>query len=206
MSVLSRIRTIVLGRELSAKEASSEQITPVEGLSALSLDALTSVAYGPEAILLVLAGAGASALHLMLPITIAIIVSNHGGRQLDGVPGGMEALVDVLDAVGGKVEVLVDGGFRRGADVVKAVALGAKAAMIGRPWAYGLAAAGEPGIKKVLSVMRQDIDRTLRLLGVPSVSALDLSYVTPPEGWVKPKARPRRRAATSTGTSSKATR
>ncbi|MGA8724375.1 MAG: APC family permease [Acidimicrobiales bacterium] len=74
MSVLSRIRTIVLGRELSASEAASEQITPVEGLSALSLDALTSVAYGPEAILLVLAGAGASALHLMLPITIAIIV------------------------------------------------------------------------------------------------------------------------------------
>jgi amino acid transporter len=74
MSVLTRIRTIVLGRELSASEASSEEITPVEGLSALSLDALTSVAYGPEAILLVLAGAGASALHLMLPITIAIIV------------------------------------------------------------------------------------------------------------------------------------
>ncbi len=74
MSVLSRIRTIVFGRELSASEAASEQITPVEGLSALSLDALTSVAYGPEAILLVLAGAGASALHLMLPITIAIIL------------------------------------------------------------------------------------------------------------------------------------
>ncbi len=74
MSALTRIRTIVLGRELSAREASSEEITPVEGLSALSLDALTSVAYGPEAILLVLAGAGASALHLMLPITIAIIV------------------------------------------------------------------------------------------------------------------------------------
>jgi amino acid transporter len=74
MSVFSRIRRIVLGPELSAAEASSEEITPVEGLSALSLDALTSVAYGPEAILLVLAGAGASALHLMLPITIAIIV------------------------------------------------------------------------------------------------------------------------------------
>ncbi len=134
----------------------------------------------------------------------AIIVSNHGGRQLDGVPSGMEALVDVLDAVGGKVEVLVDGGFRRGADVVRAVALGAKAAMIGRPWAYGLAAAGEPGVKKVLSIMRQDIDRTLRLLGAPSVESLDSSFVSPPEGWAKPKARPRRRAAGTNATSSKA--
>jgi len=134
----------------------------------------------------------------------AIIVSNHGGRQLDGVPAGMEALVEVLDAVGSKVEVLVDGGFRRGADVVKAVALGAKAAMIGRPWAYGLAAAGEPGIKKVLSFMRQDIDRTLRLLGAPSVQSLDPSYISPPEGWVKPKTRPRRRSAGSNATSSKA--
>jgi isopentenyl diphosphate isomerase/L-lactate dehydrogenase-like FMN-dependent dehydrogenase len=95
----------------------------------------------------------------------AIIVSNHGGRQLDGVPSTITALVDVLDAVGGEVEVLVDGGFRRGADVVKAVALGARAAMVGRPWAYGLAAAGEPGVTKVLSMLRTDIDRTLRLLG-----------------------------------------
>ena len=82
MSVLSRIRTIVLGRELSASEAASEQITPVEGLSALSLDALTSVAYGPEAILIVLAAAGASALHLILP-------DHHRHRRAPGHPGDL---------------------------------------------------------------------------------------------------------------------
>jgi len=110
----------------------------------------------------------------------AIIVSNHGGRQLDGVPAGLPALIDVLAAVGDQVEVLVDGGFRRGADVVRAVALGARAAMIGRPWAYGLAAAGEPGVARVLAVLREDIDRTLRLVGAPSIEALDPSYVAPP--------------------------
>ena len=111
----------------------------------------------------------------------AIIVSNHGGRQLDGVAAGLPALVEVLEAVGDQVEVLVDGGFRRGADVVRAVSLGARAAMIGRPWAYGLAAAGEPGVARVLSILRQDIDRTLRLVGAPSVSSLDPTFVTPPE-------------------------
>ena len=109
----------------------------------------------------------------------AIVVSNHGGRQLDGIAASMPALVEVLDAVGDQVEVLVDGGIRRGADVVRAVALGARAAMVGRPWAYGLAAAGEPGIARVLALLREDIDRTLRLVGAPSVAALDRSYVSP---------------------------
>jgi isopentenyl diphosphate isomerase/L-lactate dehydrogenase-like FMN-dependent dehydrogenase len=111
----------------------------------------------------------------------AVVVSNHGGRQLDGVPATIPALVEVLDAVGDQVEVLVDGGFRRGADVVKAVALGARAAMIGRPWAYGLAAAGQPGVERVLSIFREDIDRTLRLLGVQSVGDLrpDLADLSP---------------------------
>jgi amino acid transporter len=111
MSVLSRIRTIVLGRELSAKEASSEQITPVEGLSALSLDALTSVAYGPEAILLVLAGAGASALHLMLPITIAIIVLlailvTSYRQVIDAYPHGGGAYAVTRDNFGPQVSKL----------------------------------------------------------------------------------------------------
>ena len=110
----------------------------------------------------------------------AIVVSNHGGRQLDGIAASMPALVEVLDAVGDQVEVLVDGGIRRGADVVRAVALGARAAMVGRPWAYGLAAAGEPGIARVLALLREDIDRTLRLVGAPSVAALDRSYVSTP--------------------------
>jgi len=110
----------------------------------------------------------------------AIIVSNHGGRQLDGVPAALPALVEVLEAVGDEVEVLVDGGFRRGADVVRAVALGARAVMIGRPWAFGLAAAGEPGVARVLSIFREDIDRTLRLVGAPSVGSLDPTFVSPP--------------------------
>jgi isopentenyl diphosphate isomerase/L-lactate dehydrogenase-like FMN-dependent dehydrogenase len=112
----------------------------------------------------------------------AIVVSNHGGRQLDCVPATMPALVEVLDAVGTEVEVYVDGGFRRGADVVKAVALGARAAMIGRPWAYGLAAAGEPGVRRVLSILREDVDRTMRLLGVDSVADLHPDLVVPPGG------------------------
>jgi isopentenyl diphosphate isomerase/L-lactate dehydrogenase-like FMN-dependent dehydrogenase len=110
----------------------------------------------------------------------AIVVSNHGGRQLDGVPASMTALVEVLDAVGTDVEVYVDGGFRRGADIVKAVAVGARAVMVGRPWAYGLAAAGEPGVERVLSVLREDIDRTLRLLGASSIAGLDRGFVDMP--------------------------
>ena len=110
----------------------------------------------------------------------AIIVSNHGGRQLDPVPATMSVLVEVLDAVGDQAEVLVDGGFRRGADVVKTVALGARAAMVGRPWAYGLGAAGEPGVSRVLALLREDIDRTLRLLGVSSLAELDSTMVTRP--------------------------
>ncbi len=113
----------------------------------------------------------------------AIIVSNHGGRQLDGLAGSLPAMVEVLDAVGGQVEILVDGGFRRGADVVKALALGARAVMVGRPWAYGLAAAGQPGVERVLSILRSDLDRTMRLLGCPSVRFLDRSFVQVPDGW-----------------------
>lgn len=113
----------------------------------------------------------------------AVVVSNHGGRQLDGAPATMPALVEVVEACGGEVEVLVDGGIRRGSDVVRALALGARAVMVGRAWAYGLAAAGQPGVSAVLSVLRADIDRTLRLLGCPSVSALDRSFVRIPGDW-----------------------
>lgn len=107
----------------------------------------------------------------------AVVVSNHGGRQLDGAPATMPALVEVVDAIGDRAEVLVDGGIRRGSDVVRALALGARAVMVGRPWVYGLAAAGEPGVSRVLSVLRTGIDRTLRLMGSPSVQALDRSWV-----------------------------
>ena len=115
-----------------------------------------------------------------------VIVSNHGGRQLDGVPAALAALVEVVDEVGGEVEVLMDGGVRRGSDVAKAVALGARAVLIGRPWAWALAAAGEPGVVKVLEILRTELDRTLRLLGVASVAELDRTVVTVPEGWGEP--------------------
>ena len=118
----------------------------------------------------------------------AIIVSNHGGRQLDRAPAALPALAEVLAAVGPDVEVLVDGGFRRGSDVVAALALGARAVMIGRPWAYGLAAAGEAGIASVLDVYRTGIARTLRLLGCPSLDDLDRDFVRLPAGWQAPSA------------------
>ncbi len=111
----------------------------------------------------------------------AIVVSNHGGRQLDCVPPTITALTEVLDAVGTELEVFVDGGFRRGADVVKAIALGARAAMIGRPWAYGLAAAGEPGVERILTILRADIDRTMRLLGASAIADLDRGLVDLPD-------------------------
>ena len=113
----------------------------------------------------------------------AVVVSNHGGRQLDGAPATLPALVEVVAACGEQTEVLVDGGIRRGADVVRALALGAKAVLVGRAWAYGLAAAGQPGVSTVLSLLRADLDRTLRLLGCPSVAALDRSFVRIPGDW-----------------------
>jgi isopentenyl diphosphate isomerase/L-lactate dehydrogenase-like FMN-dependent dehydrogenase len=113
----------------------------------------------------------------------AVIVSNHGGRQLDGVPAALEALDEVATAVGGEVEVLMDGGVRRGSDVAKAVALGARAVLIGRAWAYGLAAAGEPGVERVLSILRTELDRTLRLAGVGSVTELTRAQLRLPAAW-----------------------
>jgi isopentenyl diphosphate isomerase/L-lactate dehydrogenase-like FMN-dependent dehydrogenase len=108
----------------------------------------------------------------------AVVVSNHGGRQLDGVAASLDALGDVVAEVGGEVEVLLDGGVRRGSDVAKALCLGARAVLIGRPWAYGLGAAGEPGVERVLQILRAELDRTLRLLGVASIQDLGPSLVT----------------------------
>jgi isopentenyl diphosphate isomerase/L-lactate dehydrogenase-like FMN-dependent dehydrogenase len=113
----------------------------------------------------------------------AVIVSNHGGRQLDGVPATLAVLGPVVDAVGAEVEVLMDGGVRRGSDVVKAVALGARAVLVGRAWAYGLGAAGEPGVRKVLGLFKAEIDRTMRLLGCRSVAELDRSRISVPESF-----------------------
>jgi isopentenyl diphosphate isomerase/L-lactate dehydrogenase-like FMN-dependent dehydrogenase len=108
---------------------------------------------------------------------VAVVVSNHGGRQLDGAPASLQALPEVVEAVGGQAEVLVDGGIRRGSDIVKALCLGARAVLIGRAYAYGLAAAGMAGVSRALEILRADLERTLRLLGCPSVAALDRSYL-----------------------------
>jgi len=107
----------------------------------------------------------------------AIVVSNHGGRQLDGVAPTIRALPEVMDAVNGRIEVLLDGGVRRGSDVVKALCLGARAVLIGRAYAYGLGAAGAAGVAKAIDILRGDIARTLRLLGCGDVASLDRSYV-----------------------------
>jgi isopentenyl diphosphate isomerase/L-lactate dehydrogenase-like FMN-dependent dehydrogenase len=109
---------------------------------------------------------------------VAVVVSNHGGRQLDGVPATLRVLPEVVSAVNGRAEVLMDGGIRRGSDIVKAICLGARAVLIGRAYAYGLGAAGEAGVARALEILRADVERTLRLLGCPSVAALDSSYVS----------------------------
>lgn len=115
----------------------------------------------------------------------ALVVSNHGGRQLDGAPATITALPEVRAAAGASVEVLLDGGIRRGTDVVKALALGADAVLIGRPYLYGLAAAGETGVARVLELFRAELVRTLTLLGRSSVGEVDGSCValTGPPAW-----------------------
>lgn len=108
-----------------------------------------------------------------------LVVSNHGGRQLDGTPASVEALPAIAEAVGDRVEVLLDGGIRRGADVVKALALGARAVMIGRPYLYGLAAGGQAGVRRALRILGSEVDHTLALVGVPRIAELDRSVVRP---------------------------
>jgi L-lactate dehydrogenase (cytochrome) len=107
----------------------------------------------------------------------AVVVSNHGGRQLDTVPASLRALPEIVSSVNGQIEVLMDGGIRRGADVVKAICLGASAVLCGRAYAYGLAAAGHAGVARALQILKEDLNRTLRLLGCQSIRALDPSYV-----------------------------
>jgi 4-hydroxymandelate oxidase len=107
----------------------------------------------------------------------AVIVSNHGGRQLDGVLPTILALPDVSEAVGGRIEVLMDGGVRRGTDVLKALALGARAVLIGRPYLWGLAADGEAGVRAVLELLRAEVDLAMALSGCPTVASVDRSLV-----------------------------
>ena len=113
----------------------------------------------------------------------AVIVSNHGGRQLDSVAAGLRALPEVVAAANGRIEVLMDGGIRRGSDVVKALCLGAKAVLLGRAYAYGLGAAGGAGVTRAIEIIRADLERTLKLLGVPAATSLDRTFVDAPRDW-----------------------
>ncbi|XP_040069548.1 hydroxyacid oxidase 1 [Ixodes scapularis] len=116
----------------------------------------------------------------------AILVSNHGGRQLDGVPATVEVLPGVVAAVRGRIEVYVDGGIRRGTDVIKALALGAKVVFVGRPAIWGLAYKGEAGINQMLEILREEIDRTLALMGCSSLDQLRPDMVVHESHFSKP--------------------
>jgi len=107
-----------------------------------------------------------------------VIVSNHGGRQVDGAIAALDALVEVRDALGADAVVLMDSGIRRGADVIKALALGANAVLLGRPYVYALAVAGQAGVERVVRNLTAEIDLTLALAGGRDVKALDRSWVT----------------------------
>jgi isopentenyl diphosphate isomerase/L-lactate dehydrogenase-like FMN-dependent dehydrogenase len=117
-----------------------------------------------------------------------VIVSNHGGRQADAIPASLDVLADVVAEIGTEAEVLFDGGIRRGADVVMALALGARAVLVGRPWMYGLAAGGQSGVEKMLDILSSEIDRTLALVGARSVADLDASFVRNRHGAFTPEA------------------
>ena len=106
-----------------------------------------------------------------------IIVSNHGGRQLDGASASLDALPEIAEAVGGRIPVLLDGGVRRGGDVMKALALGASACLIARPQLFGLAVAGEAGVARVLDILRRELDRAMGLLGVAKIGDIGPGYV-----------------------------
>ncbi len=108
-----------------------------------------------------------------------IMISNHGGRQLDGAPAPVDLIQPIREAVGPGLELIVDGGIRRGGDIVKALCLGANACSIGRPYLYGLAAAGQAGVTAVLDILRAEMVRTMTLLGRPSIASLDPSALLP---------------------------
>ena len=113
----------------------------------------------------------------------ALVVSNHGGRQLDGVSPTLRVLPEVLASVGDRIEVLLDGGIRRGSDIVKALCFGARAVLVGRAYAYGLGAAGGAGVERSIEILRIDLIRTLKLLGCASLAELDRSFVDVPPDW-----------------------
>ena len=112
----------------------------------------------------------------------AVVVSNHGGRQLDHVPATIDVLGDIVSAVGDRIEVLVDSGFRRGTDIFAALALGARAVLVGRAYLYGLAAAGEAGVSHAIDILRGELRTAMALAGAPTIDSIDpglLEYKPP---------------------------
>ena len=112
-----------------------------------------------------------------------VILSNHGGRQLDGTVTALEMLPAAVEAAQGRIPILIDGGVRRGSDIIKAMALGAATVMVGRAALYGIGAGGEPGARRALEILFQEMDRTLALLGCPDVAGLGSEYVHLPIGF-----------------------
>ncbi len=145
-------------------------------MSWADVDALRAIWRGP----LVLKGilSPAEAREAVARGVDGVIVSNHGGRQLDGAIASLDALPRIAEAVGGRIPVLLDGGVRRGADVVKALALGAAACLIARPQLWGLAMGGEAGVAHVLDIFRREIDRTMGLCGISRVAEINTSFLS----------------------------
>lgn len=113
----------------------------------------------------------------------AIVVSNHGARQLDGVAPTIRILPEVVTAVSGQTDILIDGGIRRGSDIVKALCMGARAVLIGRAYAYGLAAGGREGVTRAIDILRADVIRTMKLLGCSAIKDLDGTFIDIPSEW-----------------------
>ncbi len=164
-------------REIAGQLAS--RLDP--GMSWKDVDALRSMWRGP----LVLKGilSPTEAREAVERGVDGVIVSNHGGRQLDGAIASLDALPKIVEAVGGRIPVLVDGGVRRGADVVKTIALGATACLIARPQLWGLAMGGEAGVAHVLEIYRREIDRTMGLCGVTTIGEINPSLISPRHRW-----------------------
>jgi 4-hydroxymandelate oxidase len=161
--------------QTSGLRAFSEQFDDSLGWDDLAgLCATTRLPVVPKGIV-----AGADAVRAADAGCAAVIVSNHGGRQLDGDPATLDALPEVAAALGGRLPVLVDGGIRRGTDVVKALALGAQAVLVGRPVLWGLAAGGEAGVARVLQLLGEEVVDTLRQLGVPTLAGIGPHVLAP---------------------------